>query len=467
MKNIVKYLLIIAFTAATVPAAAQDTTDYGRKVDIIVDFDFENVDYSNEEEGRIAGQYSSLLEMSKYWPDWSPDGKWIAFTLRWPATSNWIVSPEGGEPVLINDIYGNLVRFSYDSKEVIYNSGDILEENNIEYPVTFIESYNLETGERRIIIDEGLNFCISRDGRYICYINFDYRIYTDESQVERYGVPTVYDTETEETWYLTSEEKTTWYETDDGTTLGRWYQNMTFSPDNSHIVISIYDYEQESTQLYKIPFESGEPEQLTFYDENDPYTKSRNNPEYSPDGIWILYNEYSYTDNEEWPYFTVNRMCVFNTVTGNIYKVFENATRSNGYGSWSPDGTQICYCLVNEERLFDIYICDFNPDNLQKPLSVEAEKPSSFAILGNYPNPFNPNTTIEFSLPKAGFVSLVVYDITGQKIRELVSGDMIHGIHSVVWNGRDENGIAVSSGVYISRLRMGDKIESHGMMLVK
>ena len=460
MKTIIVYLFLILFVITVVPAGAQDITDYGRKVDIIVDLD------SVEED--LYYHYKELLTLNRSYPVWSPDGKWIAFNIRsWPKSYNWIVSPDGGEPVLINDEHGGQVRFSSDSKEVIYLTGDVREENNTQYAISFIESYNLETGERRIIIDEGRNFCISRDGRYICYINSDYRYYLDESLVERMGVPTVYDTVTGKEWYLTYEEKRTGYRTDEGVLIGKFYDYPTFSPDNSHVVIAVSDYDKETNQLYRIPLEGGEPKQLTFCNESDLYTKYRRYPKYSPDGKWILFNEYSYTDEEEWPYFGVNRLCVYNTETGNIYKVFENASRSNGYGSWSPDGTQICYCLINEERLFDIYICDFYPDNLQKPLSVETENPSSFPLLGNYPNPFNPSTTIEFSIPEAGFVELVIYDITGQRIRELVSGEMSPGIHSVFWDGCDEKGTAVSSGVYISRLKMGDIIESHGMMLVK
>jgi len=101
------------------------------------------------------------------------------------------------------------------------------------------------------------------------------------------------------------------------------------------------------------------------------------------------------------------------------------------------------------------------------PVFVETDRPLDFTLLANYPNPFNPSTTIEFSIPESGFVSLVVYDITGQRIRELVSGDITPGIHSVFWDGCDENGTVVSSGVYISKLRMGNNIETHRMMLVK
>jgi len=93
--------------------------------------------------------------------------------------------------------------------------------------------------------------------------------------------------------------------------------------------------------------------------------------------------------------------------------------------------------------------------------------PSEFAITGNYPNPFNPKTTIEFSIPETGFINLSIYNITGQKIRELAADTMTAGTHSVVWDGKDENGMIVSSGIYLSRLRSGEHIAAGRMLLMK
>ena len=100
-------------------------------------------------------------------------------------------------------------------------------------------------------------------------------------------------------------------------------------------------------------------------------------------------------------------------------------------------------------------------------MSVGDEEPENFALLGNYPNPFNPTTTIEFSLHETGFAELTIYNLAGQKIRELVSGTMSKGVHSVVWNGLDDSGFTVSNGVYLTRLRMNDTVVTGRMMLVK
>jgi hypothetical protein len=93
--------------------------------------------------------------------------------------------------------------------------------------------------------------------------------------------------------------------------------------------------------------------------------------------------------------------------------------------------------------------------------------PREIAIKGNYPNPFNPSTSISFSLPASGKASLTVYDITGRKVRELISGVLPAGKSTAVWDGRDDSGRTVSSGVYFSRLTMGKNAVVGKMLLMK
>jgi len=71
-------------------------------------------------------------------------------------------------------------------------------------------------------------------------------------------------------------------------------------------------------------------------------------------------------------------------------------------------------------------------------------------LTGNYPNPFNPTTNVNFSLKVDSRVSLKIYNIRGQKVKTLVEDNMQAGWHSIVWDGRDDNGKSVSSGVYFS-----------------
>ncbi|KAB2924907.1 MAG: T9SS type A sorting domain-containing protein [Bacteroidetes bacterium] len=97
----------------------------------------------------------------------------------------------------------------------------------------------------------------------------------------------------------------------------------------------------------------------------------------------------------------------------------------------------------------------------------ESAIPTAFALEQNYPNPFNPSTTIRFALPNDASVKLTVYDILGREVRSLVNTDMNAGFHQVVWNGRNNNGSTVASGVYIYRVEAGSFISTKKMMLMK
>ena len=95
------------------------------------------------------------------------------------------------------------------------------------------------------------------------------------------------------------------------------------------------------------------------------------------------------------------------------------------------------------------------------------ELPSIITIDGIYPNPFNPSTTIGFSLPSDGYAAMDIYNLSGQKVRSLVSGHFSTGVHSTVWNGKDDKGITASSGVYFARLTVGGITASQRMTFVK
>jgi hypothetical protein len=93
--------------------------------------------------------------------------------------------------------------------------------------------------------------------------------------------------------------------------------------------------------------------------------------------------------------------------------------------------------------------------------------PIEHALFQNYPNPFNQMTKIEFTVPKSGFVSLNIYDILGRKVRTLVSEHLSSGYKSVLWDGRNNAGKEVSSGIYFYQLRTGDYSETKKLVLLK
>ena len=88
-------------------------------------------------------------------------------------------------------------------------------------------------------------------------------------------------------------------------------------------------------------------------------------------------------------------------------------------------------------------------------------------LIGNYPNPFNPQTVIMFQLSKEMPVEVNIYNIKGQKVRTLIDEEKEAGSHSIVWNGNDDNNYPVSSGVYFYRMVTGEVISSKKMLLLK
>jgi len=89
------------------------------------------------------------------------------------------------------------------------------------------------------------------------------------------------------------------------------------------------------------------------------------------------------------------------------------------------------------------------------------------AEIANYPNPFNPETKIVFNLIESGNAKLEIYNIKGQKIKTLIKDQLSTGQHSVVWDGRDDNGKAVSSGVYFYKLQTPSKSYFRKCILLK
>ena len=105
-----------------------------------------------------------------------------------------------------------------------------------------------------------------------------------------------------------------------------------------------------------------------------------------------------------------------------------------------------------------------------KVVVVEAELPATYTLFQNYPNPFNPGTTINYSLPEMAITCLRIYNLSGQVVRTLVDDDHHpSGNYTIVWDGRDDIGQAVSSGVYFYRLEAVDRgfVETKRMLLLR
>ena len=127
----------------------------------------------------------------------------------------------------------------------------------------------------------------------------------------------------------------------------------------------------------------------------------------------------------------------------------EAPSRPAGWTSWNPNDRPVVwgYTIVSDEDM--------------------VEMPITTALMGNFPNPFNPTTAIAFTLSNTENVEIDVFNVRGQLVRNLVNEVYDAGSYSVVWNGRDDAGNSVASGVYFYRMRAGEYVNIRRMMMLK
>ncbi|MCL5019675.1 MAG: T9SS type A sorting domain-containing protein, partial [Patescibacteria group bacterium] len=122
--------------------------------------------------------------------------------------------------------------------------------------------------------------------------------------------------------------------------------------------------------------------------------------------------------------------------------------------------------LMNEGEDISLISMLINEEDAAQYLPKSA-KPDQYALSQNYPNPFNPTTQIRYQLPEAALVQLTIYNILGQEIRRLVDVKQNAGFYSMVWDGRNNAGLSVASGVYLYRLRAGSFVQTKKMIFLK
>ncbi|MFQ5707531.1 MAG: FlgD immunoglobulin-like domain containing protein, partial [bacterium] len=150
------------------------------------------------------------------------------------------------------------------------------------------------------------------------------------------------------------------------------------------------------------------------------------------------------------------------TITIDMQPYLQEAENSLWVAFHGAAGTSADLMLVDDVQEVD-YVLDLD------------EVPADFQLLPNYPNPFNPSTTIDYQLPQASRVSLKIYNLRGQQIRTLFDGRQQAGVHSLVWDGKNDHGETVASGIYVVRLvasdatagKRPDFVQSRKMALVK
>jgi hypothetical protein len=139
---------------------------------------------------------------------------------------------------------------------------------------------------------------------------------------------------------------------------------------------------------------------------------------------------------------------------------------------WSTHTMYICCNKPKNSITLDDYVNDvlsrpLPPGVYPTKVQTTQQQPNDFLLSANYPNPFNPATTIEFNLSKTGPVSLVILDVHGREVKTLYNGRAAAGRHSVAWDGTDDAGQDVSSGIYFYQLASSAGIETRTMSLIR
>ena len=144
-----------------------------------------------------------------------------------------------------------------------------------------------------------------------------------------------------------------------------------------------------------------------------------------------------------------------------------NSTQSNPFTLTAPENGEY---TVNAgyrrpSREWGTTTINLNTSTLNIP--TPSNIGNTFELLPNHPNPFNNETIIKFSVPKSGRVEVAIYNIHGKHIRLLSNDYYGAGIHSLRWNGRDDDGLPVASGMYLCQIKSGDQRDVRSMILSK
>ncbi len=411
-------------------------------------------------------------------PVWSRDGKTIAFSGQ-AGMGIWLVSAAGGAPELICEnyheyefdgkgyaSYGSLtpLAFSPDGSEIYFHDYSLYADGHVEVgggsrgnTNPKIKAVNIATGEVRTLIEKALfGGCFTSDGRICVYRKIGDTYNSSLGLFAR-------DLVSGEEWLL-----------------AYYGRSACITPDDSDV---IYSMKQNGvSQLYRVSINGGHRVQLTFCTENDTCWKP-SSPQCTPDGKWLVflaeYNDWidasGFYAHSKVNYFG---LCAMSLDTCEIIRLSpDSAYNIESAPRIAPDCSRIILGAaqlipyssddVPSGRFSELQLYSFSESGTGKIASPSREIPVPFTIKGNHPNPFNMSTTIDFSLNEKAFVEIAIFNTLGQQIRTLVGEEYLAGSHSVIWDGFNDQGSPVSSGVYITRLKMKGRVTTHRMTLAK
>jgi hypothetical protein len=404
-------------------------------------------------------------------PFWSPTGECIAFQSSNPFCL-WIVPVEGGVPERVyGDMYQSVQNymipsmnaairgFSQDGSEVFFTDWDpfvyfdhpdnfvtitrngtsFRTESNYRVAKRSLKAVNIHTGAVRIVRPHVANAIFSPDGRYAFMDLQEFDFEKDD-----------YDD-----WSILVN-----LETGEERDIDFRCMRGCFTPDGNTIIVN-YD-----GSLYMAPVTDPDATVLLA----DCHANSHSRLTCTSDGNWVVFHR-SILFSET---LGADKLQACNIMTGEITSLSNiDDLLGSRHISISPAGDRYVYEYrnrhpdANKYIYAQVYVADMPFELRYVPLAVETETPTALSITGNYPNPFNPTTTISFTLAEPGHTGFVVFNLAGQQVRSLTDAAYPAGAHEVVWDGCDDTGMRVSSGVYIARLTNGTYTASHRMTLVK
>lgn len=165
---------------------------------------------------------------------------------------------------------------------------------------------------------------------------------------------------------------------------------------------------------------------------------------------------------------------------GLTYPLVNDATTTNGpwelFGQgYIPHTTvighdmKVVYTAIgsNEAAINEIIVSALNDMETAVGTANEEPLPSDWNLSAAYPNPFNPSTTLEYTIPEAADVLINVYNVGGERVTTLVEGYQQTGQYSIQWDGKAESGNTVSNGMYFIKMMAGDFQQTRQVMFLK
>ena len=395
-------------------------------------------------------------------PLWTPDGESIFFTDS--SGKIWSVPVDGGEETLVYDnpavVYKDypvniqqvkLYGFTPDCSEILFSRNAIDEERGstpeLRYAgdrivgvkwsngLSYLYAVNVETGAVRTVIVGGEYGVYSPDGRYLAYTVNEFKGVTGDAFLDEHRHQIIVrNLETGEETFIPITV----------------YQRFYWTADSSALFMH-----SSPTEFCRVPIDGSEPE------------------------VYQAKTGYLYSLDSARPFLVLHERGVLygvNYLTGERTRITPDVDGEFSYPVLSPDGTKLT-CVVTYEGASllnpyqtmsrrQLFVIDIDSASLI-PTEVEDVAPAPELVIGNYPNPFNPTTAIIFSLPGDGITQLDIYNLSGQKVRELVYGRMNKGVHIVSWDGHTTDGSQAASGIYIARISIGNHIATRRMTLMK